>query len=231
LLAVASVGLVLMGAYQGGAVDGGGKIAGTVKLRGKAPALKAHKVTNPAQHAACGQSVANEEVATGGGGTLANAVVWIEGITKGAPTKAKNVTLDQVRCNYSPRVLAATKGSRLTLTSSDDTLHNVHGYLGERTIFNLAIPVKGMRIVRPLNQVGVLHVKCDAGHTWMSAYVHVFEHPYFAVTRNNGRFELSDVPPGSYRVKAWHERLGTQTGQVQVAAGGTATWDVNFPAR
>ena len=67
--------------------------------------------------------------------------------------------------------------------------------------------------------------KCDV-HGWMSAYAGVLDHPYFAVTTGGGRFELKNLPPGTYTIEAWHERLGTQTQQVTL--GEKETKDVSF---
>jgi hypothetical protein len=225
---VATLALVLSG-YTGGPVDGGGTVSGTVRLQGAAPRLPAHNITKSAN--VCGNTAPNETVVTGSGGALANAVVWIDNIQQGAPVRRRNITLDQQNCRYVPHVAATTRGSQLTVTSSDDTLHNVHAFRGNSTAFNLATPVKGMRVNRPLSQSGLLRFQCDAGHTWMSAFVHVFDHPYFAVTGRNGSFSLPDVPPGTYTLKVWHERLGTQTQSIEVSAGGTVTQDFRLSAR
>jgi len=219
------ISLILVG-YTTETVENGGTIRGTVTLQGSPPAQPAHRVTDATQVPACGRSVDNDEVITGRGGKLANAVVWIDGIEHGKAPRRGRLTLGQVGCRFEPRIQAATRGSRLTVTSSDATLHNVHAKQGRRTAFNLAMPTKGVRINRTLNRPGLIEVNCDAGHTWMHASIHVFDHPYFAVTTRNGTFELPDVPPGRHTVKVWHERYGTQTRQLNVSAGGTATWEV-----
>ena len=217
---------MLTGAYSGEPVRGGGVVRGVVRLAGPAPRLAPFAVTQ--NHDVCGRAVANEEVVTGAGGALANGVGWIDGIARGAPAPPRPLTLDQRGCRYVPHVQATTVGSPLTITSSDATLHNTHAFLGRRTAFNLAVPIKGMRIQRTLGETGILDVKCDAGHTWMRGYVHVFEHPYFAVSGSDGRFELREVPPGHHAVKAWHERFGVREGSAHVEAGGVATWDVSY---
>jgi len=230
--AVLSVGMavisVFLVGYETTTVSNGGTIRGTVKLQGNPPHLAAHKITKAEHRPICGDSVPNEEVVAGSGGALANVVVWIDGIQSGAAPTRHNITLDQHNCRYTPHVQATTRGSQVTVTSQDPTLHNTHATMGNRTIFNLALPTKGVRINRPLSRPGLIDVKCDAGHTWMRAYIHVFEHPYFAVTGADGRFELTQVPPGQHTLKAWHERFGTQTRSLRVDAGGTVTWDVQM---
>ena len=220
----ALLGLALVG-YDAGPVSNAGTIRGTVRMTGSPPALAPHQVTKANHQPVCGRTVVNDEVVTGTGGALANAVVFIDGIQRGAPAPRRNIEIDQQGCRFVPRVQATTRGSQLAVTSSDATLHNIHARIGQRTIFNLAMPTKGIRVQRPLNQPGLIEVNCDAGHTWMHASIHVFDHPYFAVTGRDGAFELRNVPPGEHTVKIWHERFGTQTRRITVEPGGSATWD------
>ena len=68
-------------------------------------------------------------------------------------------------------------------------------------------------------------------HSWMRAYIGVLDHPYFAVTGENGLFEIGNVPPGEYTIGAWHETLGEQEFKVTVAPSGTSTADFTFQAK
>ena len=228
LVVIAASWLLLYG-YVGGEVANGGTVRGTIHLDGTPPRLPAHHATTSIP--VCGESVPNEELTTGAGGALANVVVWIAGVERGAPAKARPLVLDQRQCRFIPHVATATVGSPFVLTSSDPTLHTTHARMGDRSLFNVALPVKGMRVTRRLDQAGVVRVACEAGHTWMRAYVHVFDHPYHAVTGANGRFELPSIPAGHYTLRAWHERLGEQTAQIEITAGGTASADLHFRAR
>lgn len=220
--------MLLLSGYTGAPVTGGGTISGTVTLSGEPPALAA-SATGTAS-AACGAAeVANEEIVRSGH-NLANVVVWIDGIESGRPVEAARHTLDNSGCRFVPHVASATVGDTLVVTSSDATLHNIHAFIGSTTAFNMAIPTRGMRMTRRLT-AGVHRFQCDAGHTWMAAHLHVFDHPYHAVTTTSGSFSLADVPPGTYTVRAWHERLGTQTATVTVPASGAATANFSFNAR
>jgi hypothetical protein len=205
--------------YEATDLTNGGGIVGIVKLAGAIPKLPPRPVTKSQEF--CGHGTKpSEEVVAGTGGVLSNVVVAIEGIKKGKKILPSNPVLDQVKCDYVPHVQSITAGSTLEIRNSDDLLHNVHGKLdGRATIFNLAMPLKGQRIPKQLTKPGLVILQCDAGHTWMKGYLVIVDHPYHATTDSRGSFSLSNVPPGTYKVKAWHERLGTLEQEVAVSPG------------
>jgi hypothetical protein len=71
----------------------------------------------------------------------------------------------------------------------------------------------------PARKPGLVIIR-DADHPWPRAYVAVFDHPYFAVTKPDGSFTIDGVPPGSYTLMAWHERTGRTEQPVTIAANG-----------
>jgi hypothetical protein len=73
----------------------------------------------------------------------------------------------------------------------------------------------------------VFQIKCDV-HPWMSAYMGVFAHPFFSTTGPDGKFTIAGLDPGTYEITAWHERLGTQTATVTVAANETKPQNFKF---
>jgi plastocyanin len=217
------------GDYRGSPVSGGGSIFGTVAAPG-AKNLAPVAVTKDA--AVCKTSHQPETVVVGKGGALANAVVYLKDIATGKPfDKAAKASLDNKGCTYVPHVAVVPVGSTLTIHSSDNVLHNVHALMGSDTLFNVALPLPGMQIPQTMKKPGIVNVKCDAGHTWMAATIYVVEHPYYAVTDAAGKFDLKDVPPGTYTLVAWHESLGTQEQKVTVTAGKPATASFTFAAK
>jgi hypothetical protein len=132
-------------------------------------------------------------------------------------TPTEPVKLDQQGCRYMPHVFGIRVGQPLEILNSDSTLHNVHAQPKTNQEFNFPQQIAGMKNLKTFSAPEVMvPFKCDV-HGWMNAYAGVVANPYFAVTSNGGKFELKDLPAGSYTIEAWHERLGTQTQQVTIA--------------
>ena len=146
----------------------------------------------------------------------------------GAPARpvSRAAILDQQRCRYLPHVQAAPLGSSFEIVNSDPVLHNTHGYLGQSSAFNVALPLKSQRVTRKLERPGPVKVKCDV-HPWMIAWVVVTEGPS-GVTGPDGSATIAGVPAGTYDVTAWHERLGEKTARVAVPASGQVAVDFSF---
>ena len=119
------------------------------------------------------------------------------------------------------RKAAIQRGEKLKLKSHDPKLHIPHGYRGDRTVFNLSLPFKNTTIeaTSRIREPGVLKVVCDT-HVWMLGFIHVFDHPYFAVTNEQGAFSIPDLPAGNYVLKAWHEDGGTKSQEITVPESG-----------
>jgi plastocyanin len=160
---------------------------------------------------------------------MANVMVMIKGPVAGSHTAPKEaVVLDQDGCTYDPHVLGLMVGQTLKIRNSDGLLHNVHALPKVNTPFNMAMPANRTEAEHTFGKSeGMFLVKCDV-HPWMSAYVGVFSHPYFAVSGKDGKFAIDGVPDGTYDVEAWHEKLGVKSGKVTVAAGKPATIDFSF---
>jgi plastocyanin len=176
--------------------------------------------------------VVGEEVVVNTNGTLKNVLVYVKeglGSRKFDPPSGK-LEFDQKGCQYTPHVLGIQVGQELEIVNGDPTLHNVHSLSKENAQFNVAQPKQGMKLTKKFDKPEVFKVKCEV-HTWMGAYIGVFSHPFFAVTSDDGSFKLKNLPAGDYTIEAWHEKYGTQTMKVKVAAGGAATADFKFEGK
>ena len=193
-----------------------GTVSGTVVFEGTPPAETPPKVSRDQYCVRASASGLPAESYVITDGKLENVVVYIkEGLGKyqyDPPTQTAK--LDQEGCRYRPHGLAVRVGQPIEISNSDETLHNVHAIPRVNQEFNFGQAIKGMKDTRSFTapEVGITF-RCDV-HPWMTSYVSVFDHPYFAVTADGGKFTLKDVPPGTYTLEAWHERLGRQTQQI-----------------
>lgn len=216
-------------AYEGGPVTDGGTVSGVVKFKGTAPAPKELEVTKDKQ--VCGKhKIFDESLVVSPDGGLKNAVVSITNITKGKPMEKVTPVLDQHNCVYIPRVQVFPAGSEVEIKNSDGILHNIHTYSEKNPPINRAQPKFKKVLKETFKSPETIKVTCDA-HNWMLGWFVVQEHPYYAVTAENGEFKLTDVPAGEYELKVWHETLGESTQKVSVSAGGTATANFELAAK
>ncbi|CAN5881739.1 hypothetical protein BH23GEM9_BH23GEM9_26280 [soil metagenome] len=166
-------------------------------------------------------------VAVNDNGTLGNVFVRVtEGLGDRRFAASQDAQLiDQEGCVYHPHVSGVQTGQQITFRNSDGLLHNINARAETNRSFNISQP-QNMETQRSFNQPEVMvPIRCDV-HGWMEAYIGVVEHPYFAVTGNDGSFRLENLPPGDYTLEAWHERYGTQT--VQISVGPQQTAETTF---
>jgi hypothetical protein len=205
-----------------------GTITGEVRFVDSLPKLVPIKITKDQDY--CGETLPNETYLVEAAGGLKNVVVFLESAPNGkVADPQKDNFLYNDGCRYAPRVLAFQKGERLRVRSHDPKLHIPHGYLGERTVFNLSLPFKNTTIdtTAKIREAGIMKVVCDT-HGWMLGFVHVFDHPFFAVTNEQGVFSISDLPPGSYILKAWHEDGGIRTQEITIPDSGDVRVSFEF---
>jgi plastocyanin len=208
-------------------------VTGTITFTGKPPALKPLAMdADPAcakKHA--GKPVPAEMLVLGSGNTMANVIVWVsKGLPAGKkfPVPSTPVTLDQNGCVYVPHAMGIMVGQAYRILNSDGILHNVHTLPKINPSFNRAMPATSKEATTTFTKPEpIFQIKCDV-HPWMSAYIGVFEHPFFSATKTDGKFTISGLDAGTYVISAWHERLGTQTASVTVTGSDTKTTDFKF---
>jgi len=202
--------------YREMEVRNGATIRGTVRFSGKSPVAEMIPVNRDT--ATCGKTKQITSLVTGKKNGVRDSFVFLDGVSAGKKWPPVPMpTLDQEKCEYEPHVLAVRAGEKMEIANSDSLLHSVHAYglnqedanqSGPPTLFNIALPIQGLKIPRTMTKPGIVMTLCDAGHPWMNAYILVADNPYYAVTEENGSFVLDAVPPGTYTVKMWHEGIG-----------------------
>lgn len=199
--------------------QGSGTVTGIVKTRNIPDVVS---VTVDTDQAVCGREVEDQTTLVDSSGGVANAVIVVAGAawTVDPPMPSIN----NRACYFEPRVQVAKTRSVATVTSEDETLHTTHAYDDRaRTMFNIALPIPGLSIERPLRRPGVVRVECDS-HAWMRGWVYITD-DIAAVSHSDGRFEISDIPPGTYELTIWHERFSGAPQTVTVEGGGTTQVD------
>jgi hypothetical protein len=205
-----------------------GSVRGTVTFTGEPPAMAD---LPPSADPSCAGRPQKEESVLVKDGKLRNVFVRVRGTVanaKAAPTTP--VVIDQSQCTYQPRVQGAMAGQPMMVKNSDGTLHNVRALANGKSVFNVAQPPNAPAVPKPLPEgAELLKLKCDI-HPWMTAFVAVSPHPYFATTGEDGAFVLEGLPVGTYTLEAWHETFGTKTAEVSVKEGAAAEASFAFSA-
>jgi len=195
-----------------------GSIKGTVIFEGEAPDRKPLlRDTDPY----CQQTPKLSEDVIVTKGKLRDVLVRIKNGTGGKhAAPAQPAVLDQKECMYRPRVIGLVAGQKLVARNSDGTFHNVHAMLNGKLLWNKpqAARAADLSLEAAAQPGDVIEIVCDV-HPWMRAYAVVQDHPYFAVTGDDGAFELTGLLPGTYTLEAWHPKLGAQSMTVKIGAG------------
>jgi plastocyanin len=173
-----------------------------------------------------------QQVVAGDDGSLANVVVYVKDFPADYIVEGPRAApiLSQRGCMYDPHIIALRTGQVLAIKNEDQATHNV-----------LAIPEQNPKWNRsetpgapPIEETFAtpelaIPVRCNV-HPWMKSYVFVFDHPYYAVTGKDGRFELKNLPPGTYTIEAWQEKYGRQDRTITVGPPKSKSVDFRFEA-
>tara|TARA_B100000686_G_scaffold153005_1_gene160378 strand:+ start:753 stop:1445 length:693 start_codon:yes stop_codon:yes gene_type:complete len=194
----------------------GGSIEGVVQFNGNVPPQKAF---NPLKFKhICGEKIAKESLVVDNKG-LVNVVLTLSGkkLKKSKRKAEKEYILNQEGCKYIPHVLAIPKESPVKILANDPTNHNIHTYSFDNDPINLMM-TPGQDYEHEFEEPEVVKVECDL-HNWMSAWIVVTENPFYSISGSGGKFEIKNIPPGMYKLTAWHETLGSMTQKIKIEDG------------
>jgi len=204
-----------------------GTIKGTVIFEGQPPPREPlRRDTDPY----CAKIARDSEDVIVTKGKLKDVLVRVKNGTAGKHAAPKTpVLLDQKECMYTPRVVGVVAGQSIAVRNSDGTFHNVHGKLGTKNLWNKPHAPKDADLALPASSTAgdVVDIVCDV-HPWMHSYAVVQDHPFFAVTKDDGTFEIAGLAPGTYTLEAWHPTLGAKSMTVKIGKGAKANVTARF---
>jgi plastocyanin len=176
-----------------------------------------------AAHAADPAATISGQVTASSPKQRANVVVFLDKVPGSFRPPARPVTMDQKGMKFVPHVLAVQKGQTVLFTNHDNVRHNIFTPDGDK--YNLGAWGQGESKPHTFNALGVFRQLCNV-HPEMGAAIVVLENPFFAVTGDDGKFTIPNVPPGKYTVKTWAEKLAETSHEVTVAAGASTTLQI-----
>ena len=175
-------------------------------------------------------NVNSPSLVLGASNTLGNVFVYIKsGLAKADyPPPSEVAVINQAGCNYSPHVIGVMAGQKVRFLNPDGTLHNVHVMCKINPEFNASMPDFRKEMTASFDKPeSMFPVRCDV-HPWMQAWMAVLSHPFFAVTGPDGKFEIRDIPAGTYVIEAWHEKLEGRSATVTVIDNTVQKADFTF---
>lgn len=242
-------------------VTNGGTLTGTVTLVGQVPKPKGYNLVTFPDPVYCGRiSNGNgwrllQTFHVGSGGAFQDVVVLIEGIEKGKPFVFQTPRIEAIDCMFKPFTTVVRDKHEVEVVNMDPAMHDIQAYetseLGPRVLFNVPLPMNPhhprmaamsaryhkhlpgeptKQTVRMTKGRRVFVMQCGF-HAYMESWGLAVDHPYYAVTGQDGRFEIADIPPGTYKVIVWHPQIGgAKEYTVTVQPNGTANLNVQIEA-
>ncbi|MEE9488728.1 MAG: carboxypeptidase regulatory-like domain-containing protein [Candidatus Brocadiales bacterium] len=223
MLGVWTLGLVSMPSAQGGGyeeieVTDGGSISGVVKLAGDIPAPEEINIDKDQEVCAVHSPKYYEKLIVDKGSKgIKNAVIYLHKVKKGKKWSEADVsaedkkrmaerhfTLGQKECTFSPHVQVIPAGSSVELENGDPLMHNLHSFAMKNSSFNESIPGGGQPVAKEFPFREVVKIGCDV-HKWMTSWIVVRDNPYFCQTGADGSYKITNIPPGEYKLRIWHE--------------------------
>ena len=216
LLVSASISGAAFADYEIVDVTNGGTIKGVAIWKGKVPTIPPLAVK--ADLDTCGETVPSPVLKVDPKSKgLQNVLVYLEQVEKGKAPEEKywlHMGKDESgkvagteNCQFKEHLLPIVRTQQVAIINFDSILHNPHFFTDKHgSIFNVAMPAPNKEVDKTLLRaqgVGLVY-QCDV-HVHMNGYLAGFDHPYFAITDAEGKFEISGVPPGTYNLVAWHE--------------------------
>ena len=237
VLSVTGTGLAE--AYETAPVTNGGTLQGKVLFKGTPPPPKVFELWRFPDKSFCG-AISSEkglrflrEVIAGQDGGLKDVVVVIEGIQKGKPFAFTSAQMEANVCQFLPFVSVVSDKRQITVANRDPVAHDIQGYAYDQSgidivLHRAALDKRGTTDVVNLTKGRKVFTMQCGRHSYMQSWGYAIDNPYHAVTNLDGAFAIGDLPPGKYKVKAWHPILGSQEREITVTPGGSTSLEFAF---
>jgi hypothetical protein len=232
-------------AYEVVNVTAGSTVRGIVTFKGDVPEAERIRVTEDIKFCGDEIKVSRYQVLNS---RVRNVVVWIEGVDRGKAIPENQVLVTIDKCVARPHVSIGFVGGEYVFRNEDEVLHAVQLKLGlayqkqvsgrplltGASIYNIALPRKRVQIRKPIKRwhrhtekTGFIQIRSST-HNWINGFIFVFDHPYAALTGQDGTFVIDGLLPGDYVLKAWHEGFGLQKRKIKVETGKILQADIQF---
>ena len=205
-------------------------VSGRVSFTGEAPMARTIDTSSDEACQAASPKMKTEDIVVVDG-ALTNVLVYVVNPQLDDYTFESTqspATLDHNGCRYVPRIMAIRVGQTLQVLNSDQTPHNTHPSTRQNPAWNQSQAIGSPPIEKTFDRPEIAIRFGDNMHPWERAYVSVFSHPFFAMSDATGNYKIEGLPPGTYKVIAWHETLGTQTEEVVVKPGEAKVMSFSF---
>ena len=247
-------------AYEVGEIKNGGTITGAVTLLGPVPEPKGFNLVTFPDPEYCGRISNGDgwrllyDFTVGAGGRIQDVVVMLDGIQKGKPFSMSIPRVMARDCQFLPFTNVVRDGHGVEVVNMDPVMHDVQAYetsrrLGARVLFNSPLPMNhehkrgdlhathdhrpGKSMVQQfhLSKGRRIFVMQCGFHAYMESWAFAVDNPYYAMTDSQGQYAIDQVPPGTYRLQAWHPQIkGVAERTVTIEPGGTLSVDFQLKA-
>ena len=208
-----------------------GVVTGKVLFTGKAPPRQKVDFTEDPNCAKLHKGeFFNDAIALNKNGTLANVFIYVKAGLEGKKFRppANPITITQKGCWFEPRMMGIEAGQPFRVINADPFTHNIHPRTANTREWNQSQDAGAEPLIRKFARAEIMvRIKCNI-HPWMKAWVGVTEHPFHAISGNDGTFTIKNLPAGKYTIEAWQEELGTQQQEVTVTPQATETLSFTY---